>query len=149
MTSAAHPAEVAVLAHVDAWNDRDRARWLMLWADDVTFDDPVGAPTKHGRQAAERSWDASQRPGRVWTLQPQQILVGGDEAAVIMHNYGEIDGISVVVRGIEIYRVNADGRIAAVRAYFEQPTEVELDPYYHHDRADDGEAADVEARRPS
>jgi len=43
----------AVLRHVELWNSQQRDEWLTLFADDVTFDDPVGAPTKYGRVAAE------------------------------------------------------------------------------------------------
>jgi ketosteroid isomerase-like protein len=120
----------AVLGHVDAWNAQDRARWVDLWTDDVTFDDPVGAPTKRGRRAVELSWDRSHRPGRRWILEPQRIIVGGDEAAVVMHNHGTVDGARTLVVGVEIYRVAPDGRIAAVRAYFEPPADVALDDYF-------------------
>jgi len=141
VSGGAGPSEAQVRAavdgHVSAWNDQDRDRWVALWADDVTFDDPVGAPTKHGRAAVEKSWDSSQRPGRRWILDPQQVIIGGDEAAVVMHNHGDVDGKKVLVRGIEIYKVRPDGLIGAVRAYFEQPTEVELDPYYHQTRQPD------------
>ena len=53
-------AVAAVEAHIRLWNNGDRVGWLRLFADDVTFDDPVGAPTKQGRVAAEQSWDRSQ-----------------------------------------------------------------------------------------
>lgn len=120
----------AVLRHVELWNSGCRDEWLSLFADDVTFDDPVGAPTKHGRRAAELSWDNSFRPGRRWTLHPERITVCGNEAAVVMHNIGELDGRKVSVDGVEIWRVDDDGRVCAVRAYFEQPQDFELDPYF-------------------
>jgi len=45
----------AVQRHCQHWNDRDQVAWESLFADDVTFDDPVGVPTKHGRDAV-RAW---------------------------------------------------------------------------------------------
>lgn len=120
----------AVLRHVELWNAAEREDWVMLFADDVTFDDPVGAPTKHGRTAVENSWDRSFTSGRRWTLHPQRITVCGNEAAVIMHNIGVLDGKTVSVDGVEIWRVNDAGKVCAVRAYFEQPVDFELSPYF-------------------
>jgi hypothetical protein len=129
MTSAGTVHE-AVRRHVEFWNSQRREDWLALFADDVTFDDPVGAPTKHGRIAAETSWDSSFTPGRRWTLHPQRITVCGDEAAVLMHNVGDLDGRQVSVEGVEIWKVNSAGLVCAVRAYFEQPQDFELSPYF-------------------
>ena len=125
-------ARAAVEAHVRCWNALDRAAWLTLFADAVTFDDPVGVPTKHGRKSAESSWDRSHRPGRIWTLDAEQIIESADgaECAVIMTSRGVVDGVTAVVNGIEVWKAGDDGRVVAVRAYFEQPTAVELDPYF-------------------
>ena len=125
----------AVEAHVRCWNGLERSGWLSLFSVDVTFDDPVGVPTKQGRAAAESSWDRSHRPGRTWMLHAERIVESTDglECAVIMTNHGVVDGVPAIVNGIEIWRVNRDGRVVAVRAYFEQPTAVELDPYFRAD----------------
>jgi steroid delta-isomerase len=113
----------AVEDHCRHWNDRDQVAWTALFADDVTFDDPVGVPTKHGVQAVRDSWERSLTPGRSWRLVPERIVVCADEAAVQMRNEGTIatgDGDRhVVVHSIEIWTVRADGRVGAVRAYFE------------------------------
>ncbi len=42
-----------------------------------------------------------------------------DQAAVEMRNEGDLGGEQVVVDSIEIWTVRADGRVSAVRAYFE------------------------------
>jgi len=34
------------------------------------------------------------------------------------------------LRGIEIYKVNDAGKIISVRAFFEQPTDFELNPFF-------------------
>ena len=131
MTDAAvPPARLAVERHAERWNAQDCEAWLELFADDVTFDDPVGKPTKHGRAAAEGSWDNSFTSGRVWTLHPQRIIVGGDEAAVLMRNRGVLQGQEVELEGIELWRVDDTGKVVAVRAYFEQPDDFELNPYF-------------------
>ena len=127
----AHPAVRAVQLHAQNWNTRDRAAWLALVADDVTFEDPVGKAPKHGRAAAEGSWDNSFTEGRVWTLHPLRIIPGGThEAAVEMLNRGVLHGDEVELHGIEIYRVDDTGAIVSVRAFFEQPTDFELNPFF-------------------
>lgn len=126
-----HAAVRAVQLHARNWNARDRAAWLALFADDVTFEDPVGKAPKLGRAAAEGSWDNSFTEGRVWTLHPQRIIPGGThEAAVDMLNRGVLHGDEVELRGIEIYRVDDAGSIVSVRAFFEQPTDFALNPFF-------------------
>jgi hypothetical protein len=129
--SSTHPAVRAVQQHAANWNAQDRAAWLALFDDSVTFEDPVGKAPKVGRTAAEGSWDNSFTEGRVWTLHPQRIIHGGQfEAAVHMLNRGELHGEQVELEGIELYRVNDLGLIVSVRAFFEQPTEFELNPFF-------------------
>lgn len=126
-----HPAVRAVQLHAANWNARDRAAWLALFDDDVTFEDPVGRAPKLGRIAAESSWDNSFTEGRVWTLHPQRIIPGGAaEAAVHMRNCGNLHGDQVELESIELYRVNELGLIVSVRAFFEQPTQFALNPYF-------------------
>lgn len=127
--------------HCRHWNDRDQAAWTALFAEDVTFDDPVGAPTKHGAQAVRDSWERSLTPGRSWRLVPERIVVCADEAAVQMRNEGtfspepgsnETGDRHVVVHSIEIWTVGADGRVGAVRAYFEPDPAVNTDYFVPH-----------------
>ncbi len=99
------------------------------FADDVTFDDPVGAPTKHGRAAIETSWDRSHRDGRSWRLWPTRVVECGNELAVDLVDLGTVEGRSVQIDSIEIWRVGDDGRVIAVRSYFEPDATVN-DPYY-------------------
>jgi steroid Delta-isomerase len=125
----ARNAREAFEAHAFFWNNGDRRSWIALFADDVTFDDPVGVPTKHGRAALETSWDRSNQPGRSWRLEPRRIMLCGNEAAVDLLNHGDLDGVQITVGSIEIWRVNARGLVDAVRVYFEADPRVH-DPYY-------------------
>jgi hypothetical protein len=109
----------AVQAHCRHWNARDRVAWMSLFANDVTFDDPVGVPTKHGAVAVRDSWERSLTSERSWRLIPTRIVVCADQAAVEMRNEGNLGGEQVVVDSIEIWTVRANGLVSAVRAYFE------------------------------
>jgi hypothetical protein len=107
---------------------------MSLFAPDVVFEDPVGARPKIGEEAIRNSWDKSLTPGREWTLNPARIVGTDAEVAVQMHNIGKIDGRQVEVHGIEIWKVNAEGQVVSVRAFFEQPKDFELSPYFQINR---------------
>lgn len=122
-------AAEAFAEHCRAWNDGDRTRWLALFADDVVLEDPVGGLPKSGRAALQRSWKRSHQPGRHWTLMCRQAIECGDEVAVVLENHGVVDGESVTVVSIEIWRVNGDGHVCSVRSFFEPDPDVH-DPWY-------------------
>ncbi|MFM8870450.1 MAG: nuclear transport factor 2 family protein [Actinomycetota bacterium] len=126
----------AVLLHCQYWNSRQRADWMSLFAPDVVFEDPVGARPKTGEEAIRNTWDRSLTPGREWTLNPTRIVGTDAEVAVQMHNVGNIDGRQVEVHGIEVWKVNPSGLVVSVRAFFEQPKDFELSPYFQIDRVD-------------
>lgn len=122
-------ATAAFEAHCEAWNQRDRSRWLSLFAEDVVLEDPVGAAPKHGRTALETTWDRSQTDTRQWTLKPRRVVSCGAEVAVDLVNHGQLPSGEVAIESIEIFRVNADGLIASVRSFFDSDPAVH-DPYY-------------------
>ena len=134
--SGIHSAVAAVHAHVEAWNAMDRERWIALFSPDMVFEDPVGAPPKVGLDAVHKTWDRSFTPGRRWTLHPRQIVAGGDEAAVVMHNGGVLSDKRVEVNSVEIFSVNDSGKIVRVRAFFDQPTEFALADWFTPERSE-------------
>jgi hypothetical protein len=122
-------AREAFEAHARLWNAQDREAWLALFADNVTFDDPVGVPTKHGRAALETSWERSNNADRSWRLEPRRIMLCGNEAAIDLLNHGALDGAEVTVGSIEIWRINAAGFVDSVRVFFDADPQVH-DPFY-------------------
>ncbi len=123
----ASAARLAVERHCEYWNTRDQQRWSALFADEVVFEDPVGAPPKHGREAVRDSWERSLTPGREWRLVPARIVACGSEAAVVMRNEGNLEGRSVLVESLEVWRVREDGLVVSVRAFFEPDPAVQSD----------------------
>ena len=115
----ASAARLAVERHCEYWNARDQQQWSALFAEEVVFEDPVGAPPKHGLEAVRNSWERSLTPGREWRLVPARIVACGSEAAVVMRNEGNLDGRSVLVESLEVWRVREDGLVVSVRAFFE------------------------------
>lgn len=124
----------AINAHFTHWNARNREEWIANFADRVVFHDPVSSPPKHGRAAAARSWDNSFSNGQQWTLELTRVVVCGDEAAITLRNHGVVGGRAFTMEGIEIWKVDDEGRVREVRAYFEAPRDVELDPYFRRAR---------------
>lgn len=124
----------AVEAHFRHWNAREREEWIANFSDDVVFHDPVSSPPKHGRAAAARSWDNAFSNGQQWTLELTRIVVCGDEAAITLRNHGVVGERDFTMEGIEIWKVDDHGRVREVRAYFEPPRGVELDPYFRRTR---------------
>ncbi|MEZ4333640.1 MAG: nuclear transport factor 2 family protein [Myxococcota bacterium] len=126
--------EKALQTHFDAWNAKDRARWIANWHPDVVMQDPVGGPEKKGRAAVEASWDRSFQSGHDWRLEPVFMQVCLDQAAVHVRNHGTIDGRRFAMDSIELYWVGDDGRIVRVQTYFSPPEGQALDPYFMQQR---------------
>jgi steroid delta-isomerase len=120
-------ARRAVERHCEYWNSRAQQAWSALFADEVVFEDPVGAPPKHGPEAVRESWERSLTPGREWHLVATRIIACGSEAAVVMRNEGDLHGTSVVVETLEIWRVRDDGLVTSIRAFFEPDPQVQSD----------------------
>jgi steroid Delta-isomerase len=124
----------AIENHFAMWNSGRREDWIANFADNVVFHDPVSAPPKYGRAAAEKSWDNSFSNDQQWTLELTRLVVCGDEAAITLRNYGCVNGQRFTMEGIEIWKVDDDGRVCQVRAYFEPPADVQLDDYFQRQR---------------
>ena len=122
-----YAARLAVERHCEYWNARDQQKWSALFADEVVFEDPVGAPPKHGLEAVRNSWERSLTPGREWRLVPARIVACASEAAVVMRNEGNLEGRSVLVESLEVWRVREDGLVVSVRAFCEPDPAVQSD----------------------
>jgi steroid Delta-isomerase len=115
----------ASMAAVEA---RDRQAWLDLFTEDAVVEDPIGPSTfdpeghgHRGKEAIAAFYDGVIAANESIRFTIRQSLLCGDEAA----NVGVIritfaGGAAVEVDGIYIYRRSADGRIASLRAFWEQ-----------------------------
>jgi len=122
----AHPARDASLASMHAVEAGDKAAWLALFADDAVVEDPIGPsvfdPDGSGHcgiAAIEAFYDTVIGPNDV-RFHIEQSWAGGTEVA----NVGTIsttlpDGTVVHTDGVFTYRVDDDGRLVALRAYWE------------------------------
>ena len=121
-----HPARVAAQRSMAAVEAGDRAAWLALFAPDAVVQDPIGTspldPSGEGHRgidAIAAFYDTMIGPNSI-SFAIRESYAAGLEVA----NVGTItttldDGSQAVVEGVYTYRVGAEGRIVALRAFWE------------------------------
>jgi ketosteroid isomerase-like protein len=122
VASAVHLAgersRAAAMAH-------DKAAWLELFADDAIVEDPIGPSHfdpegrgHRGKEAIAAFWDKAIAPSEL-AFHFDRTYVCGDEEANVGHIVITAAGYRVVAEGVFTYRVDAVGKITALRAYWE------------------------------
>jgi steroid Delta-isomerase len=123
----AHPARLAAQRSAAAVARGDKQAWLGLFAEDAVVEDPVGPsffdPEGEGHRGHDRIaafWDAAIANVRLFHFTVTDSFAAGQECA----NVGTItsvldDGTRVDTEGVFVYRVDADGRISSLRAFWE------------------------------
>lgn len=104
---------------------RDKDAWLALFADDAIVEDPIGPSHfdpdgvgHRGKEAIAAFFDMAIAPSQL-EFHFEKTYVCGDEEANTGHIVIVASGYRVVAEGVFTYRVNSDGKIAALRAYWE------------------------------
>lgn len=121
-----HPARAAARRSMEAVHAKDRQAWLANFADDAVVEDPIGPSPlspdgsgQRGKEAIARFWDTVIAPNRV-LFHIDRSYACGDECA----NVGTItsvmaNGVVSIVEGVFTYRVDSEGKVAALRTYWE------------------------------
>jgi ketosteroid isomerase-like protein len=128
---AEHPARLAGRRSQEAAMRGKKQDWLDLYADDCVVEDPVGPspfdPTgagRRGKAALAAFWDQAIEGARI-TMEYPTSYACGDECAFVGRTTNELpDGTRISVEGVSVYRVDAEGRIVSLRAYWELPPEL-------------------------
>jgi steroid Delta-isomerase len=123
---AAHPARDAARASMQAVEAGDRAAWLGLFAPDAVVEDPIGpsmfdpAGTGHrGAEAIAAFYDTVIASGRVHFAIRESYAAGNECANVGTITTTLPDGSQAIVEGVYTYRVDGNGKVVALRAYWE------------------------------
>jgi steroid delta-isomerase len=111
-------SRAAAMAH-------DKEAWLALFADDAIVEDPIGpshfdpeGKGHRGKEAIAAFFDKAIAPSHLEFNFVETFQCGNEEA-----NVGNIvivaQGYRVTAEGVFTYRVNDEGKIVALRAYWE------------------------------
>lgn len=121
-----HPARRAAIASVAAVEAGDRDAWLALFAPDAHVADPVGPspldPTGDGHAGAAAIaafYDTVIASAQVRFTIRESYAAGSECANVGTITSTFADGSAGVVDGVYVYRVDDEGRITQIRAYWE------------------------------
>lgn len=107
----------------ELWNDDDKEGWLEHWRavapGEPWIEDPVGKPVKRGWNAIGELWDRTCTDGGHFKVSILQILLCGNEVAVICRTEGNSDGIDFCIDSVDVHQFE-DDRLR-VRSYWEIP----------------------------
>lgn len=122
-----HPARTASRRSMDAVTRGAKEEWLALFAEDAIVEDPVGKsmfdPTgegHRGHEAISAFWDMTIGTVERFEFDIKDSFAAGNEVA----NVGTITtflpgGSRLDTEGVFVYRVNDDGMVVSLRAFWE------------------------------
>lgn len=126
-TRESHPARDAALASMDAVSRGAKDEWLSLFAADAVVEDPVGPSAfdpegkgHHGREAISAFWEtAIAQAERIEFFIDDSFACGNEVANVGTITTHLPDGSTMDAEGVFSYRVDEEGRVKALRAFWE------------------------------
>jgi steroid Delta-isomerase len=123
-TSAAQVREV-IGKYMQAWSTGDKALLLSIFAEDATWEDPVGTPAFVGHAGIAGFWDfAHQGAGQGRTIMPRidQIIACGNEGilrfTMQVRLPAENQGLDLAV--VDHFLLNDAGLIQRARAFWDE-----------------------------
>ncbi|GAA1482770.1 nuclear transport factor 2 family protein [Gordonia sinesedis] len=121
-----HPAVLAGRRSRDCVTARDKQGWLDNFTDDARVEDPVGPSMFDpdgigftGRERISEFWDASIANTQSIEFVFDEEIICGPEVAYIGKIVTHIGGHVSEARGVFTYRAADDGRLSALRAFWE------------------------------
>ena len=122
----AHPARDATVRSMAAVEAGSRDGWLAQFAADALVEDPIGPsmfdPEGNGHRGHEgigAFYDAVVSSGEVRFAIRESYAAGNECANVGTITTTFADGSRAVVEGVYTYRIGDDGKVVALRAYWE------------------------------
>ena len=104
----------------------DKDAWLAVFADDAIVEDPIGpshfdpeGKGHRGKEAISAFWDKAIAPTDKIEFDFATTYQCGDEEANVGTIVITAAGYQVTAEGVFTYRVDAEGKMAALRAYWE------------------------------
>jgi steroid delta-isomerase len=115
------PEEVraVVEAYVAAYSRDDKQAAVDLFRPDAVWHDPVGAPPHVGHEGIAAFWDQAHSMADHIELVPQEIYVGGSEAAMVFEIHVSMGDGGMVMDAVETFAVDDNGKISEAKAYWD------------------------------
>lgn len=105
--------------YVTASNANDRATVLALFAPDAVWHDPVGQPPHVGVEGIGAFFDQARAMADRIEMKPSDVIVCGNEAAMVMEIHATIGGGTMIMDVIETFAINDDGKVTGMKAYWD------------------------------
>ncbi|MGV0734308.1 nuclear transport factor 2 family protein [Mycolicibacter sinensis] len=126
MANTDHPAHLAGQRSRDAVAARDKETWLSVFADDAIVEDPIGPSPfdpegkgHRGRDAISAFWDKAIAPTDKIEFNFVDSFACGNEQANVGSIVTTMAGHQITTEGVFTYRVNDEGKLIALRAFWE------------------------------
>lgn len=121
-----HPVHAAGRRSREAAQAKRKEDWLSLFAEDAVVEDPVGPSAfdpegkgHRGRDAISAFWDMTIANTDTIEFVFQDTFHCGDEEANVGAIITTMGGYQVTTEGVFTYKVNDEGKIVALRAFWE------------------------------
>ena len=105
---------------------RDKEAWLDVFADDAVVEDPIGPSAfdpegkgHRGLDAISAFWDNVIAPTDKLEFNYHTVYQCGDEEANVGNIVTTMGGHQMTTEGVFTYKVNDEGKLVALRAYWE------------------------------
>jgi steroid delta-isomerase len=103
----------------ERFSANDREGWLDLFAEDATFEDPVGSDVRRSREEIGGFWDFAHSLADAIELRVAKFSVIGHEAAVPLTVISDFGDQRFAIDVIDVMTFSDDARIQTFRAYWD------------------------------
>jgi steroid delta-isomerase len=121
-----HPAHAAGRRSREAVQAKDKQAWLSVFADDAIVEDPIGPSAfdpegkgHRGREAISAFWDKAIANTDSIEFNFRDTFQCGNEEANVGNIVITMGGYRITTEGVFTYKVNDEGKLVALRAYWE------------------------------
>jgi steroid Delta-isomerase len=125
-TTTENPAHAAGRRSREAVIARDKEAWLDVFADDAIVEDPIGPSVydpegkgHRGKKAISEFWDKAIAPTEAIEFQFVDTFSCGNEEANVGSILITFGGHQITTEGVFTYKANSEGKLVALRAYWE------------------------------
>jgi steroid delta-isomerase len=122
MSSSDQTKTQAIQTFLASYKTKDVGTRIALFADDISFEDPVGSPAIKGKAAMNDYFVATVAGGWDIDLVPQKIMVNGTEAASITQVSAGVGGNPPVTSTIvQVFAFDEAGKFKSLRVFMDTP----------------------------